>query len=80
MKEGEKKWIKLNDAKMKRVRTKFERATTILSNCLSDIQRVPCFNSDDVKVLSDEIDKVNKAWGKLEQSFKAKIRPENWNE
>ena len=59
---------------MSRVRTKYERATAILSNCLSDVQQVPCFSAEDVKTLSDAIDILNKSRGKLEQSYRTKIK------
>ncbi len=73
------KWAKLNDKDMNRVRTKMEKINFQMCECLALLQRVPVFNSDDVAVISQQIDSFNKARAILEKSYKAKLRPENWS-
>lgn len=80
MKLGGDKYEKLNDKQMNKVRDKIERAHALLSDSLALIQEVPCLKSDDVVIISKSIDNLKDARIKLEKSYKAKLRPEDWND
>lgn len=72
------KWMNMNDRMMNKVRGKMERANALLCESLMCIQNVPALNTDDVAIISQQIDQLNIARAKLEKSYKAKLRPEQW--
>ena len=77
--DDDKKRRKVNESYMKKVRAKLDRANCVLSECLTDVQNVPCFTSDEVKILSDAIDNLNMTRAKLESIFNNRIQPEDWS-